>query len=436
MSILIKSGRLIDPANGIDDTLDLLIQEGRIAQVGKNLDGKGAEVIDAAGLLVTPGLIDMHVHLRDPGQEYKEDIVSGTKAAVAGGFTSVACMPNTNPINDNKAVTRYIVEKAKVEGAANVFPIGSITKGLKGETLSEMGDLKDAGCVALSDDGKPVSDGEIMRRALEYAKPFNLPLISHAEDLSLVGEGVMNYGFVATELGLKGIPWVAEDAATARDVLLAEFTGAHLHVAHVSTKGSVEIIRAAKKRGVKVTCEATPHHFTLTEEAVRGYDTNAKMNPPLRTAEDVAALRQGLADGTVDIIATDHAPHPRADKDCEWAAAAFGMTGLETALAVVITQMVAPGRMTWADVARVMSAAPARIGRIDTGPHAQGRPLTVGEPANVTLVDPTATWRVDPAATASGSRNTPFAGRELTGRVRATFLRGRPTVLDGAAVTR
>ncbi|HKK01716.1 MAG TPA: dihydroorotase, partial [Desulfuromonadales bacterium] len=318
MTILIKGGRVLDPAQGIDESLDVLIEEGRIARIGKGLEAEGAETIDAGGQLVVPGLIDIHVHLRDPGLEYKEDVVSGTQAAAAGGFTSVACMPNTKPVNDNKAVTSYIIRKAKEEGAANVFPVGSITKGLKGETLSEMGELKEAGCLALSDDGMPVANGEIMRRAMEYAKPFGLVIISHAEDRSLVGEGVMNDGPVATELGLKGIPWVAEDAAVARDVMLAEYTGARLHVAHVSTRGSVEIVRAAKKRGVAVTCEATPHHFSLTDEAVRGYDTNAKMNPPLRSAEDVAAIREGLADGTIDVIATDHAPHHYDEKNVEF----------------------------------------------------------------------------------------------------------------------
>ena len=270
MAILIKGGRVLDPAQGIDESLDVLIEEGRIARIGKNLKAQGVETIDADGQLVVPGLIDVHVHLRDPGQEYKEDIASGTRAAAAGGFTSVACMPNTSPVNDNKAITTYILQKARECGSANVFPVGSITKGLKGETLSEMGELKEAGCPALSDDGMPVANGEIMRRAMEYSKPFGLVIISHAEDRSLVGEGVMNDGPVATELGLKGIPWVAEDAAVARDVKLAEYTGARPHVAQVSNRGSDEIVRAAKKRGAAGTREATHHHFSLNEEAVRG----------------------------------------------------------------------------------------------------------------------------------------------------------------------
>ncbi len=418
MSILIKGGRVIDPANGVDDTLDLLIKDGKIAKTGKNLDATGAEVIDAAGKLVAPGLIDIHVHLRDPGYEYKEDIVSGTRSAAAGGFTSVACMPNTSPVNDNKAVTLYIRNKAKEEGLVNVFPIGSITKGLKGESLSEMGDLKDAGCVALSDDGKPVCNGEIMRRALEYARPFGLVLISHAEDLSLVGEGVMNDGFVATELGLKGIPWVAEDAATARDVMLAEFTGGRLHVAHVSTRGSVEIVRAAKKRGVKVTCEATPHHFSLTDEAVRGYDTNAKMNPPLRSAEDVAAIRQGLADGTIDAIATDHAPHHIDEKNVEFNVAMNGIVGLETALPLCL-RLVSEGVLSLGDMLAKLTSAPARALGIPRGT------LAAGAAADVSIIDTELTWTVEAAKLNSKSKNTPFGGWEMKGAAVCTIVGGK-----------
>ncbi|PLY02874.1 MAG: dihydroorotase, partial [Desulfuromonas sp.] len=308
MKTLIKSGRVVDPANNIDEKLDILVVDGKIAEVAPNIDAGDVEIINAAGLIVTPGLVDIHVHLRDPGLEYKEDIISGTRAAAAGGVTSVACMPNTSPVNDNRPVTRHIINKAKEQGSANVFPIGSVTKGMKGEVLAEMGEMLEAGCVGFSDDGLPVKDGEMMRRALEYASTFGAPVLTHAEDLSLVAGGSMNEGPVATELGLKGIPWVAEDSATARDIMLAELTGAHLHVCHVSTKGSVELVRQAKARGVNVTCEATPHHFTLTAEAVRGYDTNTKMNPPLRSAEDVEAMRAGLADGSIDAIATDHAP--------------------------------------------------------------------------------------------------------------------------------
>ncbi len=418
MKILIKNGRVMDPAQGIDDSLDLLLAEGKISKVGKNLQEEGAEVIDARGKLVVPGLIDIHVHLRDPGYEYKEDIVSGTLSAVTGGFTSVASMPNSSPVNDNKAVTLYIRRKAEEEGSANVFPVGSITKGLKGETLTEMGDLKEAGCVGLSDDGRPVSNGEIMRRALEYAKPFGLPIISHAEDLSLVGEGVMNEGFVATEMGLKGIPWVAEDAAIARDVMLAEFTGAHLHVAHVSTKGSVEIIRAAKKRGVKVTSEATPHHFTLTDEAVRGYNTNAKMNPPLRSGEDVAAIREGLADGTIDAIATDHAPHHLDEKNVEFNIALNGIVGLETALPLSL-RLVDEGVLTLEQVIARLTTGPARSLGIPRGT------LEVGAAADVTVIDPELEWTVVAASLASKSKNTPFDGWKMRGAATNTIVSGK-----------
>jgi dihydroorotase len=417
MNILIKGGRVIDPAQGLDAVLDVLIEDGKITKVGKDLKGKG-ETIDAAGKLVTPGLIDLHVHLRDPGQEYKEDIVTGTRAAAAGGFTSVACMPNTNPINDNKAITLYIRNKAREEGLVNVFPVGSITKGLKGESLAEMGELKEAGCLAVSDDGKPVTSGELMRRAMEYARPFGLTIISHAEDLSIVGEGVMNDGFVATELGLKGIPWVAEDAAVARDVMLAEYTGARLHVAHVSTKGAVEIVRQAKKRGVKMTCEATPHHFTLTDEAVRGYKTNAKMNPPLRGAEDVAAVRAGLADGTIDAIATDHAPHHIDEKNVEFNIALNGVVGLETALPLTL-KLVEDKVLSLSDAVARLTAGPAAALGMPRGTLAEGMP------ADVTVIDPNLVWTVEPAKLQSKSKNTPFAGWQMKGAAVYTIVGGK-----------
>lgn len=417
MNILIKGGRVIDPAQGLDAVLDVLIEDGRIAKVGKGLKGQG-ETIDAAGKLVTPGLIDLHVHLRDPGQEYKEDIVTGTRAAAAGGFTSVACMPNTNPVNDNKAITLYIRNKAREEGAVNIFPVGCITKGLKGESLAEMGELKEAGCLAVSDDGKPVTSGELMRRAMEYARPFGLTIISHAEDLSIVGEGVMNDGFVATELGLKGIPWVAEDAAVARDVMLAEYTGARLHVAHVSTKGAVEIVRLAKKRGVKVTCEATPHHFTLTDEAVRGYKTDAKMNPPLRGADDVEAVRAGLADGTIDAIATDHAPHHIDEKNVEFNIALNGVVGLETALPLTL-KLVEEKVLSLSDAVARLTVGPASALGIPRGTLAEGAP------ADVTVIDPSLAWTVEPAKLQSKSKNTPFAGWQMKGAAVYTIVGGK-----------
>jgi|AMWB02.1.fsa_nt_gi dihydroorotase len=419
MNLLIKNGHVIDPSQGLDEKLDILVAEGRIKEIGKKLTApKGAEVIDAKGLLVTPGLIDMHVHLRDPGLEYKEDIATGTRAAAAGGFTSVACMPNTKPVNDNKAVTSYIIAKAQAEGLVNVLPVGAITQGLKGENLAEMGDLKEAGCVAVSDDGKPVSNPELMRRALEYAKGMEITLISHSEDLGLAAEGQMNDGFTATELGLKGIPWVAEDAATARDVFLAEFTGSPIHIAHVSTKGAVHIIREAKARGVKVTCETAPHYFTLTEDAVRGYETNAKMNPPLRTPEDVKAVRQGLADGAIDAVATDHAPHHLDEKDVEYTLASNGIIGLETSLPLSLG-LVAEKILSMQQLVEKMSFNPARILGIDRGTLAQG---TV---ADITLIDPDADWVVDADKLESKSKNSPFLGKKMKGRAAYTIVGGK-----------
>ncbi|APG26893.1 dihydroorotase [Syntrophotalea acetylenivorans] len=418
MKILIKGGRLIDPANSIDDQLDVLIENGCVAAVGTNLDSDNAQVLDATNRLVVPGLIDVHVHLREPGYEYKEDIQSGTRAAVAGGFTSVACMPNTDPVNDNKTVTSYICQKAAEVGLATVFPVGAITKGLKGESLSEMGQLREAGCVAVTDDGRPVDDGEIMRRAMEYARSFDLPVISHAEDLAIVGGGVMNDGFVATELGLKGIPWVAEDAMVARDVMLAEFTGARLHVAHVSTRGAVEIIRAAQKRGVAVTAEVTPHHFTLTEEAVRGYDTNAKMNPPLRSADDVAAIRQGLADGTIGVIATDHAPHHRDEKNVEFNIAMNGIVGLETALPLTL-RLVEEGVLSLSEAIARLTCGPAQALNLSRGS------LTVGSIADVTVIDPECAWKLEAEELLSKSKNTPFDGWSLKGKATNTLVRGK-----------
>jgi len=416
--ILIKGGRVISPAQKLDDTCDILIEKGIIAAIGKGLEAKGAEVIDASGKVVTPGLVDIHVHLRDPGLEYKEDIVSGTLSAVTGGFTSIACMPNTKPVNDNQTVTSYILKKAAEVGYCRVFPIASITKGLDGESLTEMGELKDLGVCAVSDDGKPVSNPQLMRRAMEYARPFGLTIISHAEDLDLVGSGVMNEGPVSTELGLKGIPWVAEDAATSREVMLAEFTGAHLHVAHVSTKGSIEIVRQAKKRGVNVTCEAAPHHFTLTDEAVRGYNTNAKMNPPLRSAEDMAAVRLGIADGTVDAIATDHAPHHIDEKNVEFNIAMNGIVGLETALPLTL-KLVEEGVIDLPKAIDLLTSGPARALNLPVGQ------LQEGGVADVTVLDPNLVWTVEAQRLKSKSKNTPFDGWEMKGAAVCTIVAGK-----------
>lgn len=418
MSLLIKNGRVIDPSRNIDDTLDILVDEGKIKEVGKGLKAPGAEAIDAKGMLVVPGLIDMHVHLRDPGLEYKEDINTGTRAAAAGGFTSVACMPNTKPVNDNKTVTAYILDKARREGVVNVFPIGAITQGSKGEALAEMGELKESGCVAVSDDGHPVANAELMRRALEYARGMGIMVISHAEEKALVGEGVMNEGYTATELGLKGIPRVAEDIATVRDVLLAEYTASPLHIAHVSTAGAVRTIREAKARGVRVTCETAPHYFSLTDDAVRGYETNAKMNPPLREADDVAAIKEGLADGTIDAIATDHAPHHLDDKEIEFNLALNGIIGLETSLPLSLG-LVAEGVLELKTLVEKMSCNPAKILGIDRGT------LQQGASADITIIDPDREWVVTAELLASKSKNSPWLGTTMKGCAAFTIVGGK-----------
>jgi dihydroorotase len=419
MNLLIKNGRIVDPSQGVDGELDLLVENGLIREIGTGLAAPaGAEVIDAAGCYVVPGLVDMHVHLRDPGLEYKEDIVSGSRAAVAGGFTSIACMPNTKPVIDNKAVVSYVITSAREAGLCNVFPVGCLTAGSKGERLAEMGELKEAGCVAVSDDGRPVVNAELMRRALEYARGMQIPVISHAEELSLVGEGVMNEGFTSTELGLKGIPRVAEDIATSRDVMLAEYTNSPVHIAHVSTRGALRIIRNAKLRGVRVTCETAPHYFTLTDDTVRGYNTNAKMNPPLREDDDVAAIRAGLSDGTIDAIATDHAPHHLDEKDVEFNVAANGIVGLETSLPLSLA-LVEQGVLTMSQLVERMSCRPSLILGLERGT------LATGAVADITLIDPTLQWVVEADKLASKSINTPWLGQKMKGAAKATIVAGR-----------
>ncbi|MDO8145027.1 MULTISPECIES: dihydroorotase [unclassified Isoptericola] len=417
---------------------DVVLRDGVVAEItaAGAADTTGAEVVEADGQVLLPGLVDLHTHLREPGREDAETVASGTRAAAAGGFTAVHAMANTSPVADTAGVVEQVHRLGQEAGWVDVHPVGAVTVGLDGERLAELGAMADSAAHVrvFSDDGRCVADPVLMRRALEYVKAFDGVVAQHAQEPRLTEGAQMNEGVVSGEIGLTGWPAVAEEAIIARDVLLAEHVGSRLHVCHLSTAGSVEIVRWAKSRGIDVTAEVTPHHLLLTDDLARSYDPTFKVNPPLRTAADVEAVREGLADGTIDIVATDHAPHTREDKDCEWGAAAFGMTGLETALSVVQETMVDTGRLTWADVARVLSAAPARIGRVDTGPAAQGRPVAVGEPANLTLLDPAARRTVDGAAQVTASGNTPFRGRTLPGEVRATFLRGRATVLDGTPV--
>ncbi len=411
---------------------DLLLDDGTITAVGSGLDAGHATVVDGAGLVALPGLVDLHTHLREPGREDAETVESGTRAAAAGGFTAVHAMANTDPVADTAGVVEQVWRLGGQAGWVDVHPVGAVTVGLAGERLAELGAMADSAARVrvFSDDGHCVDDAVLMRRALEYVKAFDGVVAQHAQEPRLTAGAQMHEGDVSGVLGLTGWPAVAEEAIVARDVLLAEHVGSRLHVCHVSTAGSVEIIRWAKARGVDVTAEVTPHHLLLTHELVRTYDPCYKVNPPLRADDDVRALREGLADGTIDAVATDHAPHATEDKDCEWLAAAMGMTGLETALPAVVEAMVETGLLDWAGVADRMSVRPARIGRL-TG---HGRPLDVGEPANVVLVDPEARWTVDAARQQTASRNTPFAGRQMRGRVVATFLRGRATVLDGTPV--
>ncbi|MGI8811068.1 MAG: dihydroorotase [Pyrinomonadaceae bacterium] len=422
MRLLIKNGHLIDPASGQNSGMDVLIEDGKIvAWIGRGDESPSdVETFDASGLIVAPGFIDMHVHLREPGQEHKETIASGCAAAVAGGWTSVCPMPNTNPVNDNAAITRYMIEQAERAGLANVFPIGAITKSSDGCELAEMGEMKSAGAVAVSDDGRPVPNAGIMRRAMQYAKDFDLPVIDHCEDKSLSSGGVMHEGRISLLLGLKGMPALAEDIDVVRDIILAKETGVHMHIAHVSTKGAIEAVRRAKNEHINVTCEVTPHHFTLTDAAVEGYDTNTKMAPPLRSEEHLEAILEGLRDGTIDAIATDHAPHHSDEKALEYDRAPFGITGLETAIGLAFTELVGEGVIDLVRLVELCTTNPAKIFKL------AGRgTLKPGSIADITILDPHLVWTYKIADSRSKSRNSPFDNRRFTGATVATLIGGK-----------
>ena len=429
MTVLIKNGRIIDPTNDLDEPKDLLIDKGKIKALespGKINIGTGEKpsIIDAKDCVVCPGLIDMHVHFREPGFEYKETIESGCRSAAAGGFTSVAVMPNTNPVNDTRSVTEHLLSLAKTKGIINVYAIAAITRNLAGERLSEMADLKDAGAIAFSDDGRPVMNNELMRRAFEYSKMFKLPLIQHSEMLDLTEGGCMNEGIVSAELGLKGMPAEAEDIMVYRDIALLEKTGGRLHVAHISSKNSVDLVRQAKSRGLSVTCEVAPHHFTLTDEAVRGYDTNTKMSPPLRTISDVDAIKKGLKDGTIDIIATDHAPHDIVDKQVEYQNACFGIVGLETALPLSL-KLVDEKILSMSELIKKLTSTPAGIFNLSSGN------LSLGNDADILIFNPNFEYSIDISKFHSKSKNSPFDGWKVKGKVIRTLVRGKtvyPTI--------
>ncbi|MFN0087732.1 MAG: dihydroorotase [Blastocatellia bacterium] len=420
-SILIKNGTIVDPSQSLEAQRDLLIRDGRVAAIEPSILAEEIEILDASGLIVAPGFIDLHVHLREPGFEYKETIEAGARAAIAGGFTSVCCMPNTQPINDNSSVTSFIIEQASKARSANVFPIGAITVGSKGEQLAEIGEMKKAGIVAVSDDGRPVVDSGMMRHAMEYAADFGLPVVDHCEDCCGADGWAMHEGEYSALMGLKGLPGAAEDLHVARDIMLAEITGARLHIAHISTARSVDLVRQAKGRGLPVTCEVAPHHFTLSDRSLyeSGYDTNFKMAPPLRSQSDLAAILDGLRDGVIDAIATDHAPHHANEKMREFDHAPNGIVGLETAVSLAFDRLVHPGWISLSRMVDLLSCRPARIFGLDRGT------LNIGAIADVTLCDPERRITVDASRFRSKSRNTPFHGWELRGAPVATILAGR-----------
>jgi dihydroorotase len=416
--LLIKNGRVIDPASAFDSVADVLLAYGQVAGVGPNLTSTGAEVFDASGMIVAPGFIDMHVHLREPGIEHAETIETGARAAAAGGFTSICCMPNTIPVNDNATVTSYIVDRARKYAVTNVFPIGAITRDSAGEELAAIGSMKAAGIVAISDDGRPVMNARVMRRAMEFARSFELPVIDHCEDLNLSAGGDMHEGVQSMRLGLRGIPASSEDVMVARDILLAQVTGARFHVAHISSRNAVGMVAYAKKRGLPVTCEATPHHFGLSDTEMVSYDSNYKMKPPLRSACDVAAVVEGIVSGTVDAIATDHAPHPGSEKMQEFERCPFGIIGLETALALALEKLVHAGKISLNRVVALFTSGPAKVLRLDRGT------LAVGAAADVTIFDTEHEWTYDVNRSFSKSKNSPFDGRKFRGGPVAAIVEG------------
>jgi len=427
--LVLRGGTLIDPSQRLNVVGDLLIADGVIADSGRGIDAPdGAEVIDCDGLIVSPGFIDVHCHLREPGREDVETIATGARAAAAGGFTAVCAMPNTDPVTDNQAAVGFIVRQAQRAQAARVYPIGAISVGQQGKVLAEFGEMVGAGAIAVSDDGKPVASAQLMRTALEYARTFRIPVIDHCEEPTLSADGAMNEGIVSAELGLKGIPAEAEEIMVIRDILLARLTGGHVHLAHMSTRGSVELIRWGKDRGINVTAEVCPHHLSLTEERVRGYDTNAKMNPPLRTEKDCEALREAVKDGTIDVIATDHAPHHYDEKEREFADAPNGIVGLETALAVIVTNLVEKGYVGFPELVDRMSCTPARLFNLPGGS------LKRGAAGDVTVFDPTARWTVDATRFASKGRNSPYNGMTLVGRAACTIVAGSVVYRSGMPV--
>ena len=424
LKLLIKNGYVVDARTGRNGIFDILIDEGKIVDIGNDFESTNCDFIDATGKFVVPGFVDAHCHLREPGYEYKEDLESGSASAALGGFTSIACMPNTNPCIDNQTVVKYIINKAKQEAFVNIYPIGTISKGQKGEELSEIGELKFAGAVAISDDGKPVRNPSLMKKALQYASMFDVTVISHCEDIELADEGVMNEGYQSTIMGLKGIPSAAESIMVARDILLAEYTNTVVHIAHVSTEASVDLIRNAKRRGIKVTAETCPHYFSLTEEACEGFNTMAKVNPPLRTKKDVEAVIQGLKDGTIDVIATDHAPHHIDEKNVEFNLAANGMVGFETALSLVITHLVKPGILSLEQVVQKMCLNPSRILGLNKGV------LEVGRTADITILDVNEERKIDVSRFKSKSKNSPYDGFKLNGVVYHTIVNGKVIVKE------